>query len=116
MPQNLRELVDARIAEFSDIDSLGPTEVAKKLVELSAIWASINKECSDRLFYYKVKANMCLKDHNGVAAGAKVEAEASPEFQSWLEAETYKKSVQEVIRAVKYYLRNASEEKREGIY
>ena len=116
MPQNIRELVDTRIAEFQDVDSLGPAEVAQKLLELSALWANVNKECSDRFFFYKVKANICLKGHNGVAAGAKIEAEASPEYESWLEAETYKRSIQEVIRAAKYYLRNQENEARESKY
>lgn len=109
---NLRELIDEKILKLREVDSLSPQEIAQESIELSSLWASVNKEIIDR----KMRYNSVLKNNleqYGKAALAKIHSESTEEYRAWLEAEAYSKSVQELIRTTKRYVRLMEEEYRE---
>lgn len=114
-PQTIRELIEAKLKQLSDIDILGPHKASEVLVELSALLASVGKECSDRKYWLSLKKVELLKEHIS-AAKAIIYAEASQEWKQWQEAEEYQKATIEAIRAIKYYLRTAEDEKRNAQY
>ena len=111
----IRELCDLKIKLFRDIDQLSPEVIAQELVELSSLWASVQKEWIDRRMWYAEKKKQMLLEH-GKAALATIHAEASPEYRQYLEAEAYSKSILEMIRTGKRYIRLAEESKRESMY
>ena len=114
-PKTIREEISAKLLELRDIDGLGPNRASELLVELSSLLGSINKEVSDREYWYNLKKMACLKE-SGIVGKATIEANASKEYQDWKEALAYQKAVIENIRSVKFYLRRAEEEAREGRY
>lgn len=111
----IRELADKKIELFRDLDSLQPAQIAQEVVELSSLWASVNKELIDRKCWYAEKKKQLLVEH-GKGVLATIHAEASPEYRAMIEAEAYSKSIQEMIRSAKYYLRLNESEMREGKY
>lgn len=113
--KSIRQMCDEKIALFRDIDTLSPQQIAQELVEISSLWSSVNKELVDRRCWYAERKKMFLIDY-GKAAVAIIHAEASPEYRSMLEAEAYGKSLQELIRTGKHYVRLATEEQRESKY
>lgn len=111
----IRELTDAKIEKLRDIDSLSIREIAKEAIELSSLWASVNKELIDRTMWYHEKRKMMLEEYK-VAAKAKIHAEASPEYRQMIEAEAYSKSLQEMIRTCKRLVSLKESELRESTY
>jgi len=109
MAQTIREVITEKSLLLRDIDTLGPAQAAKELVELSSLLSSLNKETSDANYWLNIKKMELLKEH-GTAAKAKIYAEASPEWKDWNERVMQGKAVEEMIRAIKYYLRAAEEE------
>ena len=115
MPKNIREIIAAKLTELHNIDAVGPNRASEILVELSALLGSINKECSDREFFFNLRKLEFLKE-SGIVGKATIEANATPEFQQFKEAIAYQKAVIESMRAIKYYLRRVGEEQRESAY
>ena len=112
MAQTIKQLVDVKIAKLREVDSLSPQEIAQESIELSSLWASINREIVDRrLNYNEVLKNLTIE--HGTVSKAKVYAEATNEFREWLTAEAYSKSVQELIRTTKKATALAEQEMRE---
>lgn len=111
----IRELVDQKVEKLRDIDSLSAQDIAQESIELSSLWASVNKELIDRTMWYNEKRKMMLEEYK-VAAKAKIHAEASPEYRQMLEAEAYSKSIQEMIRTTKKYTAIAESAMRESKY
>lgn len=114
-PENIRELIQTKLTELHDIDAVGPDRASEILVELSALLGSINKEVSDREYWFNLKKFEFLKE-SGIVGKATIEANATKEFQQFKEAVAYQKAVIENIRSIKYYLRRADEENREAKY
>ncbi len=112
---NLRELVQSKLKECGDIESIGPHRAAALLVELSSLLASVSKECVDRKAWYTEKRMQLFKEYTK-AAQATIVAEASPEFKNWLEAEELRKVIIEAQRSLKYFLRVNEAEMREARY
>ncbi len=115
MADSIRDIIHKKSELLKDIDTLGPAKAAQELVEISALLASINKEVVERNYWYNV---LCQKElaNTSVAAKAKIIAQASPEWKAWQEAIGYQKAALDVIRALKYYLRQAEDEARETKY
>lgn len=111
----IREIITNKSAKLRSIDQLGGEEASKELVELSSLLSSINKEISDSLYWLNIKKMELLKEH-GAAAKAKIYAEATKEFNDWHERLLQGKAVEEMIRSLKYFLRNLETEKRESSY
>ena len=115
MADTIRTLIDVKINIFRDISSLDPQKIAEELIELSSLWASIQKELIDRKCWYMELRKKLLVEH-GKANIATIYAEASPEYKDVLTAESYSKAVQEMIRTGKYYIRIAQSAQRESVY
>ena len=111
----IREMCDKKVELFRDLDSLSPEQIAQEVVELSSLWASINKELIDRKCWYAEKKKQLLVEH-GKGNLATIHAEASPEYRAMLEAEAYSKSIQEMIRSGRYYIRLSESAQRESKY
>lgn len=107
----IRDLIKQKSEELPKADD--PNVVADILKDLSSLLASINKECSERKYWYALKRLEFLKEH-GTATKANIYAEASTEYKDWLEAEEYRKATLEMIRGCKYFLRNSERELREA--
>ena len=115
MAQTIKQLVDVKIAKLREVDSLSPQEIAQESIELSSLWASINKEFVDRKMAYNIKLKELLIEHE-TAPKAKIYAESTDEFREVLEVEAYSKSVQELIRTTKKATALAEQELKESKY
>lgn len=111
----LRELIASKSQALRYPDQLTPDEASKHLVELSSLLSTINKEAAETLYWLNCKKQEFLKEH-GSAAKARIYSDASPEWLQWRERVEQKEAVLEMIRALKFFLKNASEEKRESVY
>mgnify|MGYP001590473053 CR=1 FL=1 len=108
----IRQMIDEKITKLRNVDSLSPQEIAQEAIELSSLWASVNKEIVDRrLSYNEVLKNLTIE--HGTVSKAKVYAETTPEFREWLIAEAYSKSVAEMVRTTKRAVSLAEQELRE---
>lgn len=115
MKETIRDIINKKSEILKEIDSLGLHKAAQELVEISALLASINKEVVDRNYWYNILCQVKLKE-TSVAAKAKIIAQASPEWQAWQAAIGYQKAALDLIRALKYYLRQSEQEFRETKY
>ena len=111
----IRELCDKKIDVFRDLDSLSPEQVAQEVVEISSLWASIQKELIDREMWYNELMKMLIIEHK-TAAKANVYGKASPEYRNLLEAVAYSKSLQEMIRSGKRFISLNESIQRESKY
>lgn len=107
MPETIRDIIKTKAQELKEADD--PNTVADILKDLFSLLASINKECAERKYWLALKRIGLLTEH-GTVAKANMYAEGSKEYQNWMEAEEYRKATIEMIRACKYFLRNASGE------
>jgi hypothetical protein len=85
------------------------------VVELSSLWASVQKELIDREMVYNQKMEVLIKEH-GKAAIANIHGKASPEYRQLLEATAYSKSIAELIRTGKRFVSLNEAIKRESRY
>ena len=115
MSTTIKQLVDTKIAKLRSVDALSPQEIAQESIELSSLWASINKEFVDRKMAYNIKLKELLIEHE-TAPKAKIYAESTDEFREVLEVEAYSKSVQELIRTTKKATALAEQEMRESVH
>jgi hypothetical protein len=111
----IREIIDEKLKELRDIDSLGPVKASELIVELSSLLASINKEVADREWVVNILKMKYLAE-TGVVGQATIKTNASQEYKEWKEALAYQKAVLDNIRSLKYYLRRAENETQEGRY
>ena len=115
MAETIRTLIDEKIALFRDIDQLEPMAIAGELIELSSLWASVQKELIDREMWYNELMKTLVETH-GTVAKANLYGKASPEYRQLLEGQAYNKSIQEMIRVGKTYVKLNEAVKRESIY
>lgn len=99
----IREMCDKKVELFRDLDALTPDQVAREVVELSSLWASIQKELIDREMKYNTMMRDLIIEHK-TAAKANVFGKASIAYQDYLEATAYSKSIQELIRTGKKFV------------
>ena len=111
----IRALCDQKIELFRNLDSLDPQQIAQEVVELSSLWASIQKELIDRKCWYAELRKLLLIEHKK-AALANIYAEATAEYRALIEAEAYNKSIQEMIRSGKRFLTIVESSRREIKY
>ena len=113
MAETIREIIKEKSEALRHPDQLGPHAVADELVELSSLLASLNTYLSDKLYWLNVKkAEAYAREEK--AARAKIVAEASPEWKEWHDAEMQKQALLELMRSLKYFLKNAENESRES--
>lgn len=115
MADTIREILDEKFTELHDIDSIGLSRVSELMVELTSLLGSINKEVSDREYWYNMLKAKLLKE-SGVVGKATIEANASKEYKDFKDALAYQKATIDNIRSLKYFLRRAEDEAREGRY
>lgn len=114
-PKTIRELVEQKSLLLRHPEQLTPEQASRELVELSSLKSSINREASERLYWLNVKRQELRKEHKSAAA-ARIEADASKEWQSWKEADDFRDAVIEMERSLKYFLRNMEQERKETRY
>lgn len=110
----LKEIND-RVHKLKNASDLDPQEIALINVELSTLWASVNKDLVDADCNYRERRKI-ERDKYKTSAEAAVYAEASPEYRQFREAETRSKSLQEIIRSNKRFIRLMESEQKEARY
>lgn len=90
---------------------LSPELARERLLTLSALYGNILDEmaAADAAYAHVLLAHL---DSDEAANRAKIRAETSPEYARVREAKNTEKLVQELTRALKYYLRSQEEEMR----
>ena len=111
----IRELCDAKVLLFRDLDSLSPEQIAQEIVELSSLWASIQKELIEREMKYNELMKSLIVEHK-TAAKANIYGKSSGEYRDFLEATAYSKSIQEMIRTGKKFVAMNESLQRESRY
>lgn len=114
-PKTIREIIKEKSDEFRFVEQLGPSKAEEELVKLSSLWASLNKEKVEARYWYNIKRQEIRKMAKS-AADAKIEAEASKEWKDWQDREEISKALKDLISSVKYYIRGARDEKKEGVF
>ena len=115
MAESIREIIKKKSEELRFVDQLGPARASEELVALSSLLASLNAYIGERAYWYNVKRVELLEQHK-TAAKANIYAQATPEWKELNEASMQNAALMELIRAVKYYLKNAESEKRESSF
>jgi hypothetical protein len=107
----IRSLIADMQREIRDTD-LQPDRAAELLTRLSALYGNVLDEIRAADMEY---AQVLLTALNGdeAASRAKIRAEISPQYQRKREAHDTEKLVQELNRALKYFLRAKEAELRE---
>lgn len=113
--KTIRDLIDEKILIFRNLDALSVEEISKHCVELSSLWASVQKEMIDREMWYNELMKTLVVEH-GTVAKANVYGKASKEYRQLLEATAASKSVQEMIRTGKSHVKLSEAIKRESMY
>jgi len=113
--KSIRELCDEKIELFRNLDSLSPEQVAQEVVELSSLWASVQKELIGREMSFNTMMRDLIIEHK-TAAKANVFGKASVAYQEFLEATAYSKSIQELIRTGKKFVSLNEQQMRESKY
>jgi len=93
--------------------NLTPGRAAEMLTELSAVIGNCNDEIVKRdIEYNKVLLEWYNKESK--ANRAKIKAEITPEYEAMRTARNTKDLAMEIIRSLKYFLRNSEDEFREA--
>lgn len=111
--ENLREMITKRQNEIASGD-LDPSRAADILSELSALYGNVLDEVRARQMEYS-RLLLSFYDMEEKANRARLKAEATPEYESLLEAKDTKELTLEMIRALKYLLRAKESEKHEEL-
>lgn len=105
----LRELIKEKSALLRHPDKLGFMKVAEELVELSSLLSSLNAEIAEKQFELN-KVKLAFLGEFKSAAQAKIAAEATQQWDEWNKRVQLRHAMEELIRALKYYLKAASTE------
>ena len=100
--------------KLRDVSALGPSRASEELTTLSSLLSSLNSYISEKHYALNIVRQALLEKH-GTAAKAKIYSEATPEWKEWDEAVQQGKALEEMIRSIKYYLRNAETEMKIGM-
>ena len=107
----LRDLIKQETAGLLSVEKLGPHIAAERLVALTSLLATLGAEIAlKRAKYADVRLVALLASKS--AAEAKIRAEATPQFNEWVEREEMRKALIEIVRSLKYYLRQQEDEVR----
>ena len=109
----IRELILQKQTEINNTKDLLPGRAAELLCELSALIGNISNE----ILKYDLAYNKILLQYlesEEKANRAKIRAEISPEYQTKQEARNLKELTNDLIRSLKYFLREKEIEFKEG--
>lgn len=109
---SVRDLI-TEVSERVKKGDLPPSIAAEDLNTLSALIGNILDEVLEADFEYSKVLLKCL-DNESKANRAKIVAETSPEFMRRQRARNTKELALEMMRSLKYYLRNKEDEQREA--
>ena len=110
--KTIRDLIKEKSELLRDIDKLGPATASEELVQLASLLSSLNAEIVEKQFILNQKKVELLEEAKSVAK-ARMLAEATPEWKEFMERIMQREALEELLRAVKYYLRAAEHEQRE---
>lgn len=113
--QDTLKAINERVLKLKDASDLDPKEIALTVIELSSLWANVNRELVDADCNYRERKKI-EKEKYKTTAEALIFAEASPEYRQYKEAEARAKSLQEIIRSGKRYIRLMENESKESAY
>lgn len=111
----IRELITEKSEKLRDVDVLGPDVAAEELVALSSLLSSLNKEIADAHFVLNQKKKELIETYKTVAK-AKLYAEATEEWKQWFDRVMQAEALNQMIQAVKYYLKGAERERMNSRY
>jgi hypothetical protein len=107
----IRELIRAIFREVREGDALPPERAATLEVKLTALLANVLDELREADLDYRKLYLVHLRTE-GKANRARIEAEATPEYERLREAKDTKELTLEMIRSLRQFLRSAGEEMR----
>ena len=107
--------INNRVEKLKNASDLDPREIAIINIELSALWANVNKDLVDKDCNYRERRKIEREKYK-TSAEAMIFAEASPEYRQFKEAEARAKSLQEIIRSNKRFIRLMENEQKEAMY
>lgn len=110
--KTIRELISEKSALLRDVDKLGPARASEELVELASLLSSLNAEIAEKHFILNQKKIELLQEAKSVSK-AKMMAEATTEWKDFIDRVMQREALEELLRAVKYYLRAAERELKE---
>ena len=110
--KTIRDLIKSKSELLRDIDKLGPATASEELVQLASLLSSLNAEIVEKQFILNQKKVELLEEAKSVSK-AKLLAEATTEWREWFERIQQRDALENLLRAVKYYLRASSDEQRE---
>ena len=110
--ESLREMIIKRQNEVASGD-LHPVRCAEILVEISALYGNILDEVRRRQMTYNTIL-LNAYDETKTANRPKLKAETTKEYNRLLRAKNLEKVTIEIIRALKYFLREKSTELKEA--
>ncbi len=110
--KTIRELITEKSAILRNVENLGPEKASVELVELASLLSSLNSEIVEKQFILNQKKVELLQEAKSVSK-AKMLSEATMEYKDWFERYMQGKALEELLGAVKYYLRSAEAEYRE---
>lgn len=112
--ENLRQMIKKRQNEVmsKEID-LCPARAAEILTEISALYGNVLDEVRIRQMAYN-RVLKSIYDEEPKANRAKLKAEITQEFEDLLEVRGTEKLTIEMIRSLKYYLREKETELKEA--
>ena len=112
MTENIREIIKKTSIEIHDhLDLLDPSTASRKLVELASLGSSLNA-------FIAVKDKICRQNLNMIMRGqekrnvaaARIELEATDDFNDLNEAKLQAVALTELIRSLKYFCRANQED------
>ena len=113
--KSIRTIIQEKSELLRDVNKLGIGAASEILVELSSLLSSLNAEIVETQYLLNKKRVLLLEEHKTVAK-AKTLSEASEEWHEWYQRIMWRDALMEQIRALKYYLRGASDELKESVY
>ena len=108
----LRDIIAYKSNLLREPDKLSPAQAAEELVSLSSLLSSLNAEIVEKKFILNKKKIELLIEAKSVAK-ADLLSEATEEWRAWYERVMLQDALKELIRSIKYYLREAETERRE---
>ena len=103
---DIKPQIQTAIDELKDVSSLSPQDASQKLVQLSVLYSSLSTELANAAYWYNLKLKQVMDDQEKKnVAAAKIEAQASREFDNLLKLQALEKSMVEIIRSLKLLIR-----------
>ena len=109
----IREMIAEKSALLRNVDKLGAQNAAEELVNLASLLSSLNAEIIEKQFILNQKRSELLIEAKSVAK-AKMLSESTQEWKDFMDRVAQREALEELLRAVKYYLRAVGNEMQLG--